>query len=923
MNYLYKLVLLSLLTSTNVLPQFIVNSKSILEDGIILNLSFQEEPYLLEGENKNIINFYRSIDESKANLPILPSQTIFFAIPPEGKVNVSLIDIKTNVINNVLPKANPEISLRNDTTVNYIDGTLNLFQSRTEFYPQEKFVIEGYTWIRNYYCAIIRINTHQYNWQKRQITEVQEAKIEIKFLEEKPYVVNTLPVDDFEKSLEKVIINFKDAQKFRSFPSNKVLNDSTGNWIDYSKEYVKLQIPDDGIYRIKYDDILNYGIPQSINPKTLKLYYKGKQQPIFVFGEDDNSLDQGDYIEFWAERNYRGVDYHTLVSQGEEYLTYLDIYSDTSLVWLTWDGDLGQRAGLINNYVPGLIDSITSHMIKIHLENDLLLWYYGFYSPRIQLPFWDECKTWVWKQVTNTGTSSSPFIANSIVPNTEVYTTSRLNSWATTDGLVTNAHKYGAKLNSTGIQDSIIFDFETIANLEATFNSNDLIEGTNNYRVSGMPNDSGYSNRALIDWIDIEYFQFTNAANDSLLITIPDSVSTQMRVIKVGNFLADSDSTIIYKIAGTVKKINSFQINFNTLTFTDTVSGGDKYFIIKNNYLNLPIFLKKRQFVNLRDQNRQADYMLITHSSLQPSASDYSGFIESNYSNNGNLNVETILVEDIYDEFGYGYLQPEPIKEFLKYAYFNWQSPKPVYLVLLGDCTYDYKNHFGLTPALRKKMLVPSYGNSVSDIWFTTWDTTNINIQQMLVGRIPVNNNEEVYRYLGKHQIYIQRSYDDWNKNFLLFSGGFPDDPNELEQIRQTNNTVLTDIIHPAPVGGEAVHFYKTISPPTNLGPYTAEEIQNGLDYGGLFISYVGHSGTRTWDNGITEPSDIKNAYDDRLPVVSDNGCSTGKFAEPDIDAFGELFLDQDPTGQAIAYLGNSSLGYTSTSFRMPELFYQ
>ncbi|MCW9094460.1 MAG: C25 family cysteine peptidase, partial [Ignavibacteriaceae bacterium] len=92
--------------------------------------------------------------------------------------------------------------------------------------------------------------------------------------------------------------------------------------------------------------------------------------------------------------------------------------------------------------------------------------------------------------------------------------------------------------------------------------------------------------------------------------------------------------------------------------------------------------------------------------------------------------------------------------------------------------------------------------------------------------------------------------------------------------------------------------------------------------YGGLFISYVGHSGTRTWDNGITEPSDIKNAYDDRLPVVSDNGCSTGKFAEPDIDAFGELFLDQDPTGQAIAYLGNSSLGYTSTSFRMPEVFY-
>ena len=84
----------------------------------------------------------------------------------------------------------------------------------------------------------------------------------------------------------------------------------------------------------------------------------------------------------------------------------------------------------------------------------------------------------------------------------------------------------------------MIFNFETIANLEAIFNSNDLIEGTNNYRISGMPNDSGYSNRAVTDWIDIEYYQFTNAVNDSLLITIPDSVSTQIRVLKIGNFTA-------------------------------------------------------------------------------------------------------------------------------------------------------------------------------------------------------------------------------------------------------------------------------------------------------------------------------------------------------------------------------------------------
>ncbi|NWG27149.1 MAG: hypothetical protein HXY48_01305, partial [Ignavibacteriaceae bacterium] len=918
-----KVIFLSFINFCNLFSQVEVNEIINSNGGLLLNLSFKEEAFVLEGEYKNIINYSAGIDESKAGLPILPSKTIFIAVPPESKIDINIIKEKTNLITNVIPKANPEISLSSDSTLNYTEGKLELSLNTGDFYPQEKFIIEGYIWLRSFYCAVVRFNTHRYDWQNRQLTELTQAAIKLKFFDEKPFIANTSQLDEFEMLLEKVIINFNEAKNFRSFPPASAFNDSTGNWIDYSKEYVKLQIPNNGIYRISYDDALSFGIPQSVNPKTFKIYYEGKELSLFVSGETDNSFDPGDYIEFWGEKNYRRVNYRNLVSQGEEYLTYMDIYSDTSIVWLTWDGNNGRRAEIVSDYVAGLTDSVTSHLVKIHLERDALLWYYGFYLPRIQLPFWHECKTWVWQQVTSSGTNSYPFTASSIVPNTPVYTLSRLNSWATTAGLVTNAHKYGALLNSTGIQDSIIFDFETIANLEAVFSSNELIEGANNYKISGMPNDSGYSHRALVDWIDLEYYQFTNAVNDSILITVPDSVSPNLRVVKIGNYNTAVDSTIIYKIESAAKRISAYQISSSILTFTDSVSGGDKYIVLKQSYIKKPIFLKKKQFVNLRDQNRQADYLLVAHGSLQASGNDYVNFIESNYSGAGNFNAEMVLVEDIYDEFGYGYQQPEPVKEFLKYAFFGWQTPKPVYLTLLGDCTYDYKNLFGINPPLRKYIFVPSYGNPVSDIWFTMWDTANVNVQQMLVGRIPANNNDEVYSYLDKHQTYVQREFDEWNKNFLLFSGGFPEYPSEMEQIKQANNRVLTNVIEPSPVGGEAIHFYKTITPPTNLGPYSAEEIKKALDYGGLFISYVGHSGTRTWDNGVTEPEDIENAFEDRLPLVSDNGCSTGKYAEPDIDAFGELFLNQDPSGQAIAYLGNSSLGYTSTSFRMPEVFYK
>ncbi len=59
-----------------------------------------------------------------------------------------------------------------------------------------------------------------------------------------------------------------------------------------------------------------------------------------------------------------------------------------------------------------------------------------------------------------------------------------------------------------------------------------------------------------------------------------------------------------------------------------------------------------------------------------------------------------------------------------------------------------------------------------------------------------------------------------------------------------------------------------------------------------------------------------------RNPLLTDFGCSTNKFAEPDIVCFGERFLLKTD-GQAIGYIGNSSLGFTSTSLNLPIYFYE
>ncbi|MBK6915095.1 MAG: hypothetical protein IPH11_16045 [Ignavibacteriales bacterium] len=130
----------------------------------------------------------------------------------------------------------------------------------------------------------------------------------------------------------------------------------------------------------------------------------------------------------------------------------------------------------------------------------------------------------------------------------------------------------------------------------------------------------------------------------------------------------------------------------------------------------------------------------------------------------------------------------------------------------------------------------------------------------------------------------------------------------------------MNNYVQPPPLSGSFTHFYKTTNPQSDFGPYTPEQFANAIDQGGVFISYLGHSGTATWDNSINETIQLKNNVD-RTPLITDFGCSTNKFAEPDIIAFGERFCLLTNDGQAIGYVGNSSLGFTSTSYQFQYFF--
>ncbi len=267
----------------------IENNKYILEFESLINYKIEQK------EGKNIFIVENFLDESKPGEAKLPSHDIFIALP-----EVEQPIIKSNIILNkkidALPDFNPEIYINNKNIVVYKKSE-NILKTSNEFMK-----IKGFLWIRESYCLQIQVKPAIYKPGNSEIELTEKFERELIF----PNTIELNRQSKLNREKVSVISNngFNTNFEGSTHPSRTKTKDS---WIDYTKDYLKLGVNKNGIYRISYSDMEQYGVPiNSINPKTFTLFCKGEQIPIFVYGEEDLSFDTNDFIEFVGVRNMGG-----------------------------------------------------------------------------------------------------------------------------------------------------------------------------------------------------------------------------------------------------------------------------------------------------------------------------------------------------------------------------------------------------------------------------------------------------------------------------------------------------------------------------------------------------------------------------------------------------------------------------------------
>ncbi|MCX7877156.1 MAG: C25 family cysteine peptidase [Ignavibacteria bacterium] len=687
--------------------------------------------------------------------------------------------------------------------------------------------------------------------------------------------------------------------------SSSYLTAQNYNWITPNKTYLKLYVIEDGIYRITRNEFTSAGINTSvIDPRTVKVYNKGSEIPIYFEGENDGSFDQNDFIDFYGTRNYGGLTNTYLATYGTmtvHYVTdeYYNPYSDTNIYWIGWDGPNGARL-TISTYTSGIFYPGNFFLQKIHFEKDSLYSLGETINPNVDFRYFNNEKIsgegWYWRNLNpSSGMTFTQNFTITDLSSVPVSCTFRIFAYPNSRDNNPNEHKLILNVNSAQVATIERDDYNRF-DTTVSFSSSLFNNGTNTINVTYQPNfgNPNITPSIYFDLVEITYprlFRFGNNISRILL----SGNDTTSKIFRVSGF-NPSNPISIYDFRNNIKIVN-ISSNSDTLFFTGKSNG--QFEIINENITRRPFRIIARQVPDLISSSNGADYIIVYHPLFESQAEQ----LRSHRQIRDGFRSVKVSVQNIIDIFNYGLEDPVALKRFINYAFSNWTQPSVQYVCLFGRGSLDPKGNRGNQPFSQN--LIPVYGNPASDGYFANLNMNSFVYQKKIsLGRIPVYTIPEANEVVNKIIAYDNASPEKWWKKFISITGG--PNRNEQMQYQMQSNFLINTYISPPPESQISSKIYRNDSAGYITFNY-ADSIRKEINRGGMIVNFIGHAASQDWELGLEDPNILNNGG--RLPLVLSMTCFTGKNSEPNFRGFGEKFLYY-PNKGAIAFLGSTGWSF-------------
>jgi hypothetical protein len=853
---------------------------SSTDSGMVLELdtdSFETETMTVGGEDYQIIRLpYPHGQTEQEGKPQIPVKGMLLNVPFDSNITVTATaqDEEVLVGYNLYPV--PGLTVEKDEFGGLSDLEVSeSFIKDEEAYLQNSFYIgelasiESVGVMRGQDVSKLNIYPVQFNPVTSELKVCKKIHVVIDYGIQAPSVPQG-EEDPFEELFQGTFSNYYKSRRWERRIKDKLVQQfELAGLAAY-----KVGVQEEGMHRISAQDLTGAGIaPNEIDPELISMYYRGKEIRIDVIGGDDGVFDPQDYIEFYGK---------VLDSR----------YSATNVYWLTFEGDPGLRMKTRPAYAAGIIP--TKFMSKVHEETDELYWMdipdvgyvddHWFYFDMIWAP----------------DVLDFPIELSSLSQEAQDATLT-VCLQGVSYGFDQTDHHVAVSVNGNPVSDQL-WD----GNQEYIFDANVpydyLVDGANIITLDA-PGDTGVEfDSILVNWFEMSYPRKFTANNNELKFTHESEAG--LVAYEASGFATDDVYAYIVTKAKKPKHIGLVDVVLDGSTYKATFhdnftkSNTKDYLVLEASAFKSPISVEQDQSSDLFNPQNQADYIIITHEDFYSAV----GSLAAHRTAQG-LNVVTVNIQDIYDEFNGGIFSPEAIKTFLQYAYSEWQNPKPAYVLFVGDGTYDYQD----LEWWDVKNYVPThmvhslnFGETGSDNWFVCLDGEDDILPDMFVGRLPVYDVAQAQEMVNKIISYETAPLGDWRKDVTLIA-------DNIDGIFVDIAESLTNYLPPDVVPNK-IYLDDYASPAV-----CKTDIISALNNGALITNYTGHSSVVRWAHeNIFEIANIASLTNiDRLSFIPMMTCGSGYFVFPSgiFNCLAEEMLFAT-NGGAVATLAPGGISY-------------
>lgn len=667
-------------------------------------------------------------------------------------------------------------------------------------------------------------------------------------------------------------------------------------WIDFSKQYFKIEVSQNGIYKLSKAALQQAGFPVETQPmSTWSMYFLGEEIPIYT--SSTGIMSESDYISFEGKRLQNDLDKHLFTDASLELNPKVSMFTDTSAYFLSFD--VGENRRFINT--DANIDGNTTSPEAFFMHTSL------FTEAGSYIRLENSTKYGSTFDVP-TGYMTHGWFLNRKLSTPHVYASGPQATYSFSAGYYESDHSVYVELNGTEISTFTLKGYKGQENT-IPFDPN-LLTDLTSCVINRTSSEFGFFR---VGYHQITYprrFNFDN--KNSFEWTLP--AKNESRYIEIEN-VNNAASSRIYCAA--LNQCIEPVVEGNVVKFKIPSSDQTLHFnLVTSNAFKQVHSIKPVNFFDFGSSNH--DLVVITHPILLDTLSDgtipmqrYTNYRKS--ATGGNYNPIVVNIEDLYNQFSYGINKhPFSIKNFLEHIS-SWEDLSHVFII--GEAvTMQYSRNL---EEYRKVNLIPTYGYPGSDNYYAMhWGekTPFVALGRLAVHKLAVFND-----YIDKIEAYesydqLPHTYENrlWKKNFLHLAGGAW---NQKDYIINTLKQ-MGGIVEQSPIGAKVSSVYKNNTDPIDNSQ--TEKIKSLINNGTAVVSFFGHSAPGVFDLNIDNVEAFNNK--DRYPLLISLGCYSGDIHLGSY-AHAKAFVLERDKGMA-GFFGTSWQGFTIHLSAFGRTFY-